>query len=61
MKKTIYVVNNPGYGDGPIMEAFVNKKDAEKVADKWTNDDVDDLEYFVTEVTLHPEGDNEAD
>ena len=61
MKKTIYVVNNPGYGDEPIMEAFVNKKDAEKVADKWTNDDVDDLEYFVTEVTLHPEGYNEAD
>ena len=25
------------------------------------HDDVDDLEYFVTEVTLHPEGDNEAD
>ena len=61
MKKTIYVVNNPGYGDDPIMEAFVNKKDAEKVADKWTNDDVDDLDYSVTEVTLHTEGDNEVD
>ena len=61
MKKTIYVVNNPGYGDGPIMEAFVNKEDAEKVADQWTNDDVDDLVYYVTEVTLHPEGDNEVD
>lgn len=61
MKKTIYVVNNPGYGDDPIMEAFVNKKDAEKVADQWTNDDVDDLDYSVTEVTLHPEGDNEVD
>ena len=39
----------------------MNKKDAEKVADKWTNDDVDDLDYSVTEVTLHPEGDNEVD
>ena len=61
MKKTIYVVNNPGYGDEPIMEAFLNKEDAKKVADQWTNDDVDDLDYYVTEVTLHPEGNNEAD
>lgn len=30
MKKTIYVVNNPGYGDEPIMEAFVNKKGCRK-------------------------------
>ena len=61
MKKTIYVVNNPGYGDEPIMEAFLNKEDANKVADQWTNDDVDDLDYYVTEVTLHSEGDNEVD
>ena len=61
MKKTIYVVNNPGYGDEPIMEAFLNKEDAKKVADQWTNDEVDDLDYYVTEVTLHPEGNNEAD
>ena len=61
MKKTIYVVNNPGYGYGPIMEASLNREDAEKVADQWTNDDVDDLDYYVTGVTLHPEGDNEVD
>ena len=61
MKKTIYVVNNRGYGDEPIMEAFLNREDAKKVADQWTNDDVDDLDYYVTEVTLHPEGDNEVD
>ena len=41
--------NNPGYGDEPIMEAFVNKEDAEKVADQWTNDDVDDLDYYMND------------
>ena len=25
------------------------------------HDDEDDLDYYVTEVTLHPEGDNEVD